>query len=258
MANVQFNLESLKSYLKTNNIQISQEETEKINSIFDECDTINERGENIADGKLTNDEVPKFIKLVSEKLSGFSNHLNGFIDKLAGVKNSAENLQQVRCRRTEADLELYKKNADKAKEILLKNAESLGLSDEEVKYIKSIDYESIGKGAARYDKEADKIWLNTNDKNPTYNVFGFIKLIMHEVTHGVLRNTEYNNQQEIACEKRALEVTKKLYDNLSDKEKKENDFSIFGNETRFFRMSDMKDEDSINEYIDYWINQEYK
>ena len=228
MPSIKFDLKMLTSYLQTNNTELSKEDIAQINSIFTRCDTCNEKGEKIADGLLTDDEVPAFQMLIQKELSNFSGALTSFINNLAGVKKD-ENLSQiqhVKSHRTDAEIEIYKAKVEEAKSILLEKAVYLGLSAEEVRYIESIDYESIKEGAARYDSSKDKIWFNTNDYNTADNVYGFIKIIMHEVTHGVLHKTEYNNKQEIACEKRAIEVVKKLYDNMSDREKEENNLDF--------------------------------
>lgn len=195
MAEIKIDLASFNSYLKDNNVRLSDNDVAQINSIFTQCDTVGENGEQGADGKLTGDEVPTFQRLVMEKLSNISNYLMNFINSLANpndVKNQQvqqpqmPQIQQVECHRTQKEQEEYKAKFEQARSILINNAETLGLSQEEISYINKIDYESISQGPARYDRVKDQVFFNINDQNPP-EVGGFVKIIMHEITHGVLK-----------------------------------------------------------------------
>lgn len=73
---------------------------------------------------------------------------------------------------------------------------------------------------------------------------------MHEVTHGVLKNTNHTKAQELACEKRGLTIAQKLYDSLEGNEKKNFDFHIFSN----LLFSDLKDDTAKNNYLNNWIS----
>ena len=96
MANIQFDINSFNNYLSANNIKVSNSELSQLNSIFSQCDTLSENGEQKPDGKLTGDEVPTFQRMVAENLSKMSNYLRGFIDSLAGVKTqNSQNIQQA-------------------------------------------------------------------------------------------------------------------------------------------------------------------
>lgn len=188
-----------------------------------------------------------------EKLSNIANYLRGYIDNLANKNQSAQQpqmpqIQQVECHRTQKEQEEYRAKFEKAKNILINNAEKLGLSDEEINYINKIDFESISQGAARYDKEKDQVFFNMNDQNPA-EIGGFVKIIMHEITHGVLKNTNYTQAQELACETRGITIAKKIYDNLNDEEKRNFDFHIYQN----ISMSDLKDDNDVNNYLNSWI-----
>ena len=124
MANIHFDINSFNSYLSANKIKVSNDDLTQLNSIFSQCDTISENGEQSPDGKLTGDEVPTFQRMVAENLSKMSNYLRGFIDSLAGVKTQnsqniqqAPQVQQVECHRTQEELEIYKKYVDTYPEI---------------------------------------------------------------------------------------------------------------------------------------------
>ena len=53
MANIQFDINSFNSYLSANKIKVSNDDLTQLNSIFSQCDTISENGEQSPDGKLT-------------------------------------------------------------------------------------------------------------------------------------------------------------------------------------------------------------
>lgn len=80
MTDVKIDLAKLNSYLKDNNVILSDNIIANINSIFTECDTIGENGEQGADGKLTGNEIPIFQQLVTQKISSITNYLKNFID----------------------------------------------------------------------------------------------------------------------------------------------------------------------------------
>ena len=257
MAEIKINLASFNSYLKDNNVNLSENDVAQLNSIFTQCDTINENGEQEPDGKLTGDEVPTFQRLVMEKLSNIANYVMDFINSLANpndVKNQSiqqpqmPQIQQVECHRTQKEQEEYIAKFEEARSILINNAETLGLSQEEINYINKIEFESISQGPARYDREKDQVFFNINDKNPP-EVGGFVKIIMHEITHGVLKNTNYTQAQELACETRGITVAKKLYDSLEGNDKEKFNFHIYQN----LSMTDLKDDNDVNNYLNNWI-----
>ncbi len=273
MSEIKFDLTSFNSYLKANNVQLSEDDNAQINSIFTQCDTVSEDGKQSADGKLTGDEVPTFQRLVSEKLSNIANYLTGFIDSLANpndLKNKSTRqsqipqIQQVNCHRTQKEQEEYKAKFEQARNILLNNTEMLGLSQEEINYITNIDFESIevegpktvktpngefpASYPARYDIDKDQVLFNINDIVEP-EVGSFVKNIMHEVTHGILKNTKYTQVQELACETRGITIAKKLYDSMKENEKEKMNFHIYPN----LSISDLKKDTDINNYLNDWI-----
>lgn len=104
----------------------------------------------------------------------------------------------------------YRNALDNAKEILIKNVQLLGLSEEEVELINKIDIESIDFGAARFDSNSGLLLFNINDPNtPSKN--DFVKVIIHELTHATKGNPERNTQsEERMCETRAIKSSLKL------------------------------------------------
>ena len=257
MAEIKIDLASFNSYLKDNNVNLSDNDIAQINSIFRQCNTINENGEQGADGKLTGDEVPTFQRLIMEKLSNIANYLRNFIDSLANpndIKNQSAQqsqmpqIQQVMCHRTQKEQEEYIARFEEARSILINNADALGLSQEEINYINKIEFESISQGPARYDREKDQVFFNINDQNPP-EVGGFVKIIMHEITHGVLKNTYYTQAQELACETRGITIAKKIYDSLEGNDKEKFNFHIYQN----LSMTDLKDDNDVNNYLNNWI-----
>ena len=250
-------------YLKESDVQFSEVNATQINSIFEQCDTVNENGEQCPDGKLSGDEVPKFQKMIMEKMIDISSHLQKFVDNLA--KPSVEKIRKteqiqkpeakpVECDKTPEEQELYKKNLNIAKNILIKNAETLELSREEINYINNIDLESITYGAARYDRESDKVIFNINDSNKT-SVGYFVKIIMHEVTHGILKDTNYSQEQELVCESRGITVAKKLYENINNQAIKEYfDFPICKDKNgNVISLSNVDENNNMDTYLNEWI-----
>lgn len=252
---VSFNIIEFQKYLR--NMGMQENDIQSATSIFMECDKYNAYGQLGADGMLTGDEVPTFQKTIAEKMSNLVEPLWNFVCSLAkpnDIGPSAKvpqmlQIQQVECHRTQQELQEYKAKFEQARNILINNAEELGLTPEETDYIKNrINFESVSLGPARYDREADIVFFNTNDTNPP-EVGGFVKIIIHEITHGILRNTKYTQAQELACETRAIEIAKKLYDSMGDEEKETFNFHIYNN----ISMSDLKDDTDINNYLNNWI-----
>ena len=67
-SNASMNLSSINAYLKDNGIEISAEESTKLNSIFKECDVENAKGENKPDGELSLKERPNFLAKIKSSL----------------------------------------------------------------------------------------------------------------------------------------------------------------------------------------------
>ena len=49
-SNLKMNLDGINTFFKDNGVQISAQDSAKLNSIFKECDTINAKGEQKPDG----------------------------------------------------------------------------------------------------------------------------------------------------------------------------------------------------------------
>ena len=254
MANIQFDINSFNNYLSANNIKVSNDDLSQLNSIFSKCDILSEDGSQQPDGKLTGDEVPTFQRMLAEKLSSISNYVRNFIDSLAGVKSvdtqqktQIPEIREVECHRTNEELKIYNQKLEEAKNVLIENAEKLGLSEQELSYIKTITTESITNGPARYDRNSDRVIFNTNDKNPP-DVGSFVKLIMHEITHGIKKNEKYTQAQELVCEQRGVEVARKLYDeNLID------NFPIWCDQNGLIDIESLSSSEKTNDYLNRWI-----
>ena len=258
MANIQFDINSFNNYLSANNIKVSNSELSQLNSIFSQCDTLSENGEQKPDGKLTGDEVPTFQRLVAENLSKISNYVSGFIDSLAGVKaQNSQNtqqtprIQQVKCLKSEEELKLYEQKLNEAMDILINNADQLGLSEQEMSYIKNIGTESIDFGAARHDPSSDRVLFNINDNNPP-DVGNFVKIIMHEVTHGIKQKESHTQAQELDCEQRGIDIARKLYEQgLID------NFIIFGDENCYADIESLDTNKKTEKFLNYWVKTYY-
>lgn len=87
MTEIKINLSSFNSYLKDNNIMLSDNDFAQISSIFSQCDIIDEAGIQKPDGKLTGDEVLTFQKLIMEKMSKLGRNLRNYIDSLANPED---------------------------------------------------------------------------------------------------------------------------------------------------------------------------
>lgn len=66
--NVSMNLSSINAYLKDNGVEVSAEDSAKLNSIFKESDTENAKGEKKADGELSAKERSAFLDKVKAAL----------------------------------------------------------------------------------------------------------------------------------------------------------------------------------------------
>lgn len=142
----------------------------------------------------------------------------------------------------------YKKTLDDAKNILIDKAEILELTKEEVELIKNIEIESINYGAARFDRKYNVLLFNINDRNSP-NKNEFVKVIIHELTHGTKGNSKGKNSQseERMCETRALKAALKLIDmGVID------DFTI-PSMPQPINISSLSDDLSVDNYVKEWI-----
>ena len=250
---INVNKTDLIKYIKTS-AQQNSNELSLVNSIFDEYDKYDERGQEKPDGQLTNDEFKNFMQKAD-------NALKSLVDKFLKATNAeyAEKAKQnsalqptqqpqvcpTECSRTKEEQKEYIKTLQTAKSILITNKDTLELSEEEVKYIESIGIESITQGPGRYDRIKNRVFFNINDQNPP-NVGNFVKIIMHEVTHAVKRKEPHTQAQELACENRGLEVASALHDQYDN-------FVIYGTKTQYWNLSDVLNPNNREEYLNEWI-----
>ena len=59
-----FSINSMQTFFKEQGVEFSSADSQKLVSIFKECDTTNEKGEKKADGILTGDERENFMNKV--------------------------------------------------------------------------------------------------------------------------------------------------------------------------------------------------
>lgn len=291
---VSFSKTELLSFLDANT-KLSDEDKNALNSIFSACDVENETGEKKADGKLSGDEVPQFMRRVMSELGKLGNYIRNFMDKKAGKdvnpENNPENGVQVQnrensekfkqfkqnmldnmeefgipeeareyieqmqempeteeceCWRNEEQQKEYKDTLEKAKQLLAKYADELGLTEEEKLWIKNTDTESISYGSARADREGHVIKFNLNDIF-TPNKALYIKVLMHEITHQTI-NRPNSQAQEKACERRGIEIARKLYNSgLVD------DFTVCGI-YHPVKLSEVNDDEKMEAFINDWCN----
>lgn len=67
-SNVNMTLTSINAYLKDNGVEVSAEDSAKLNSIFKESDTENAKGEKKADGELSRKERSVFLDKIRSAL----------------------------------------------------------------------------------------------------------------------------------------------------------------------------------------------
>lgn len=61
-SDLKMNMSGLNRFFNDQGIKISSEESSKLNTIFNECDTENAKGEKKQDGELTGQERSKFLQ----------------------------------------------------------------------------------------------------------------------------------------------------------------------------------------------------
>ena len=139
-----------------------------------------------------------------------------------------------------------KKTEEKGGYKLIKKRSSVVMPKAKYDGAESIDY-----GAGRYDEDSDKVIFNTNDKNQP-NVANFVKIIMHEVTHGIRKNEPHTQAQELVCERRGIEIARKLYDQgIID------NFIIYGDENRFADIESLDSTEKTEDFLNYWVKTRY-
>lgn len=261
MANVSFDLAGFNNFIHAaNDKSLTASDLSGLNTIFSECDTMSETGEQGADGKLTGDEMREFFS----KLTG---NLRSLVDKyLISIneeyaKEAAASridskqdrrgiqLKPVMCEKTPAEQEKFKETLEDAKKILIQNKDKLGLTKEEMEYIQSVTTESVNCGAARYDARNNDVRFNLNGQMPSKG--NMIKILLHEVNHAV-RKTDNSQAQERECESKAIRRAYILYEQgVID------DAAIYQSrmDGKLYNISDFKDEESLNTFIELWLDE---
>lgn len=100
-SNVNMSLSNINAYLKDNGVEVSAEESEKLNSIFKESDTENVKGEKKPDGELSGRERDAFLEKVKsalpklfQKIVDFTVIMDVKEDLEAQKKETMKNLEQ--------------------------------------------------------------------------------------------------------------------------------------------------------------------
>lgn len=88
-SNLKMNLDGINTFFKDNGVQISAQDSAKLNSIFKECDTINAKGEQKPDGELTGEERTSFLNKVKSLCPNLYQKIVDFytaVDVVEGLK----------------------------------------------------------------------------------------------------------------------------------------------------------------------------
>lgn len=90
--NIKMNMEGLNRFFQDSGVKISGEDSAKINSVFQECDTENTKGDKKPDGELTGQERMNFLDKIK---SACPNLYQKVVDFYTAV-DVAEDLEQSR------------------------------------------------------------------------------------------------------------------------------------------------------------------
>ena len=243
MNSFKLNLNVIQQFIFANKLteQVSYSE---IKNIFDESNQYLENGEKGRDEYLTGNEVPTFHRLLKEKSSKFYGYIGRLMNSITVDENNETSL--VKCNKTEEQRKMYEDNLNKAKEIIEQNQSFLELSDEEVNYMKNAVLVSEKNGSARYDMESNAILFNLNDGISVPDTSSLVKVLLHEVTHAMIKSGKPTDEEESVCEKRALTLAYKLYKNG-----KINDFKIINGLNK--SLSDLDKPEKIDNFVSRWI-----
>lgn len=120
--NIKMNLDGIHAFLKDSNFKLTNEETDKINSIFNECDTTNAQGENKADGELTGAERDNFMN----RIQSYSKFLYDKVVDYYTLVDVAEGLKEEKAIKEAAqNQETLKMNLDGFHKFLTDNGVKL-------------------------------------------------------------------------------------------------------------------------------------
>ena len=268
MANVKFDLTSFNSFIKQEKIVLNDDDSALLNSIFKECDTVSEYGEQRPDGKLTGDEMRNFFSKLSGKLLELVNKFFIATNKEFAEEEAASKVQNkqdtrgiqlkpVLCERTVAEQEQFEKMLNNAKAILRKNKDKLGLTGQEMKYIESATTESVNYGAARYDDSTNpdviRCNLNVPKGMPIPDEGSIIKVLLHEVNHAVRKSKHNSQAEERECETKAIQRSYILYQSGDIN----NDIAIYQSrkDGKIFNLSDFDNKNALDDFINLWLDE---
>lgn len=89
---IKFNLNSINTYLQEKGINVSEEESKNLKSIFEKYDITNEKGEQEADGVLNRSERAGFLRDVQQQCSNLWQQIRDFAINV----DSSEEVQKTR------------------------------------------------------------------------------------------------------------------------------------------------------------------
>lgn len=89
---IKFNLNSINTYLQEKGINVSEEESKNLKSIFEKYDIANEKGEQEADGVLNRSERAGFLRDVQQQCSNLWQQIRDFAINV----DSSEEVQKTR------------------------------------------------------------------------------------------------------------------------------------------------------------------
>ena len=104
-SSVNFSINGMQSFFKEQGVEINASDSKKLESIFKECDTTNEKGEKKPDGVLTGDERLSFMDKVKSTCPNIYQKVVDFFTAI-DVKEDLEAMQQ------EAKEALKKQNSE--------------------------------------------------------------------------------------------------------------------------------------------------
>ena len=89
---IKFNLNSINTYLQEKGINVSEEESKNLKSIFEKYDIANEKGEQEADGVLNRSERAGFLRDVQQQCSNLWQQIRDFAINV----DSSEEVQKTK------------------------------------------------------------------------------------------------------------------------------------------------------------------
>ena len=97
-----FSISGMQTFFKEQGIEFSPKDSQKLESIFKECDTKNEKGEKKADGVLTGEERSSFINKVKSSCPNIYQKVVDFFTVI-DVQEDLEKMRQEAIDEVESD-----------------------------------------------------------------------------------------------------------------------------------------------------------